>query len=311
MTRLTVIIPAHNPHGGRLARTLAGLHAQDLPVAEWELLLVDNASVPAIDTETLELAGNPDRRIVREPELGLTPARIRGFREAHGELCVLVDDDNVLQPDYLSRAVQLAAQHQDVGVFGGKSLPEYEAPPSAWFDGLQGLLALRDDGNDPIIEAWDGTYPRRAPIGAGMVLRRDDALRWAAEIATDPSRRALDRAGSQLVSGGDNDIVITVVKGGAKAAYFPELVLTHLIPAARCQPAYLARLNRAMSKSWMQLLTIHGVNPWSLIPKWSLPLRKAKAWFTHRAWSGPAARIRWAGACGHFEGRIAKKKVST
>lgn len=294
-----------------MARTLAGLHAQDLPVAEWELILIDNASDPAIDAETLGLAWHPAARLIREPALGLTSARIRGFHEATGELCVLVDDDNVLRSDYLSRAVQLAVQHPDVGVFGGKSLPEFESPPSDWLQEIHSLLALRDDGDEGVIVSWDGTYPRRAPIGAGMVLRRDAALRWAAEIATDPRRRALDRAGSQLVSGGDNDIVITVMKGGAKAAYFPELVLTHLIPATRCEAAYLARLNRAIAKSWMHLLTMHGINPWSSIPAWSLPLRKAKAWFTHRAWSGPAARIRWAGACGHFEGRIAKKKIST
>ena len=33
-------------------------------------------------------------------------------------------------------------------------------------------------------------------------------------------------------------------------------------------------------------------------------LRQFKAWFGHRAWTSPAARIRWQGACGHYEGRI-------
>ena len=28
-----------------------------------------------------------------------------------------------------------------------------------------------------------------------------------------------------------------------------------------------------------------------------------KAWFTFRAWRGPAERIRWQGAIGQFEGR--------
>ena len=304
MIRLSVIIPSHNPHHGRLARTLAGLHSQDLPVSQWDLILIDNASEPALVADSLDLAWHPGARIVREPELGLTPARIRGFREAQGELCVLVDDDNVLHSDYLTRSVQLATEFPDVSVFGGKSLPKYEAPPPAWLDGLETLLALRDDGDADVITHWDGTYPLCAPIGAGMVIQREAARAWANEIEKDPRRRTLDRAGSKLVSGGDNDIVITVMKHGATMGYFPDLVLTHLIPTARCEVGYLVRLNRAMSKSWMQLLTIHGINPWSPIPRWSLPLRKAKAWLTYRAWSGPATRIRWAGACGHFEGRV-------
>ncbi len=307
MIRLTVIIPAHNSHRGRLVRTLTALHAQDLSIAEWELILVDNASEPALDADLLDLAWHPAGRVVRESELGLTPARIRGFREAQGELCVLVDDDNVLRPDYLSCSVRLAAQHPDVGVFGGKSLPEFEAPPPKWLDGLDALLALRDAGDRDLLANWDRAYPLSAPIGAGMVIRRTAALAWVNEIEKDARRRALDRAGNQLVSGGDNDIVITVMKHGAKLGYFPELVLTHLIPATRCEVAYLTRLNRAIAKSWMQLLTIHGINPWPPIPAWSVPLRQAKAWVTHRAWSGPAAHIRWAGACGHFEGRVRAK----
>jgi hypothetical protein len=68
-------------------------------------------------------------------------------------------------------------------------------------------------------------------------------------------------------------------------------------------PGYLARLNRGIQKSWMQVLSLHEANPWPQIPNWTVPLRKFKAWIRHRAWSGPIGQIRWQGACGHFEGR--------
>jgi hypothetical protein len=74
------------------------------------------------------------------------------------------------------------------------------------------------------------------------------------------------------------------------------------------QRDYLARLNRGIAKSWMQVLRKHDANPWSPIAPWTVPLRQFKAWFTHRAWSGPAEFIRWQGACGHFEGRGAPFK---
>jgi hypothetical protein len=51
-------------------------------------------------------------------------------------------------------------------------------------------------------------------------------------------------------------------------------------------------------------LTLHGICPWPAIAGWTVPLRQLKAWITYRAWSGPAARIRWQGACGHFDNRI-------
>ncbi len=81
-------------------------------------------------------------------------------------------------------------------------------------------------------------------------------------------------------------------------------MLTHLIPASRLEAPYLARLNRSIQKSWMHVLSKHSANPWPAIAAWTLALRKAKAWFTYRAWANAAANIRWQGACGHFEGRV-------
>ena len=301
---ISVIIPAHDPDGGRLTRTLDALRRQDLPVVAWELVLVDNASEPSLAARSIDLSWHPAARIVREDNLGLTSARMRGFREAGEDLCVLVDDDNLLNVDYLSQAQRIALRHPDVGLFGGKSLPEFESPPPTWLEGLLPLLALRDDGNDEVISSWANKYPSHAPIGAGMVIRRKAALDWVDEVERDPRRRNLDRAGSQLVSGGDNDIVISVMSRGHKMGYFPSLSLTHLIPAARCEMEYAAALNRAVSRSWMQVLTLHGINPWPQIPGWTVPMRKFKAWFAFRAWSGTEAHVRWAGACGHFEGRV-------
>ena len=115
----------------------------------------------------------------------------------------------------------------------------------------------------------------------------------------------MDRRGAALTSSGDNDIIFSVLRSGWQVAYFPDLTLTHLIPANRLQPDYLARLNRGIQQSWQQVLRRHGASPWPAIAPWTVPLRQAKAWFAYRAWSTPAARIRWQGACGHFEGRVA------
>ena len=68
--------------------------------------------------------------------------------------------------------------------------------------------------------------------------------------------------------------------------------------------ADLARLNRGIQKSWMQVLTLHGANPHATLSSAGARLRKLKAWFTYAAWRGPIHRIRWQGACGHFDGRI-------
>jgi peptidoglycan/LPS O-acetylase OafA/YrhL len=307
MVELTVIIPTHNPHAGSLRRTMAGLRAQTLDVSRWETLVVDNASTPPVTLESIVDVAPDNLRVTREPSLGLTAARRRGFVEARGAVCVLVDDDNVLAPDYLETVLRAMDAHPGVAACGGKSIPDFERPPSDWQREFLPLLALRDLGDAPrFARGLDAesqaahVYPPESPIGAGMAIRREAALAW---VHGDSSSSFTDRRGTELSSGGDNDIVFSVLNGGGGVAYFPDLRLTHLIPAERLDSRYLGRLNRGIQRSWMRVLSAHDANPWPAIPSWTVPLRKAKAWFAYRAWQGGSAAVRWQGACGHFEGR--------
>jgi len=313
MPTLSVIVPAHNPHPGRLRRTLEGLRAQSLDPASWECVLVDNASTafpPLWDwTDVLP----PNMRVVREPILGLTSARKAGLGSIRGAIAVLADDDNVLAPDYLERVIAIFAGNARVGIIGGRVLPQFETSPPVWAEEFLPLLALRDLGDDALVSnglRHDGyppnRYPAFAPIGAGMALRRAAAQAWLDARATGASGPS-DRLGQDLSSAGDNDIVFCAMRAGWEVGYFPQLVLTHLIPEARLDARYLARLNRGIQKSWMQVLLLHDGCPWSPVSRLGAALRKFKAWFTYRAWTSPAARIRWQGACGHFDGRVAGK----
>jgi glycosyltransferase involved in cell wall biosynthesis len=291
-----------------LGMALDALRAQTLSIEKWETLLVDNASSPAVDSCAAVAAAPNNLRIVRERQLGLTSARRRAFAEARGSLIVMVDDDNVLAPDYLINVIGIFDDHPRVGALGGKSLAKFESEPQVWTQEFLGLIACRDFGDAAMISNGlrdqnprRNVYPLCAPIGAGMAIRREAIQLW---LKAARSEELTDRCGDDLSSSGDNDIVFTLMQHGWKVGYFPELRLTHLIPARRLDADYLARLNRGIQKSWMQVLTKHDANPWTPIPSWTVPLRKLKAWFAYRAWSGPAAFIRWQGACGHFEGRI-------
>src|ERR1035438_5116222 len=143
------------------------------------------------------------------------------------------------------------------------------------------LLAVRDLGEAELLAASfrpDGSaqkqYPLCAPIGAGMVLRREAALAWAEGGERDPNRLRLDPTGPDLVSGGDNDIVMTVLEHGWSVGYFPSLTLSHMIPSARLDPRYLARLNRAIQRSWVQVLSAHAACPWKPIAGWTVAPRQ-------------------------------------
>jgi glycosyltransferase involved in cell wall biosynthesis len=314
---LSVIVPAHNPDPARFVRTLQGLRAQTLPADSWETVVVDNASTRFPDTSTCRDAGPANLRVEPEPRLGLSFARMCGFSSAAADIAVLVDDDNVLDPGYLAGVVAIFGKHSRVGIAGGKSLPEFTSDSPARYREFWPLLALRDLGEAELVSAGlraapdaPPVYPAYAPLGAGMAIRRQAWAPWlAARLAGEAS--LADRRGSELTSAGDNDIVLWAMRSGWEVGYFPQLSLRHLIPDSRVEPSYLARLNRGIQKSWMQLLSAHGLNPWPPLSRAGAAARKAKAWFAYGAWASDARWIRWQGACGHFDGRIQAVRGST
>ncbi len=305
--RLSVIICTHNPNTTRITRVLRALLRQTVDPDTWEVLVVDNASHPAFSLP--DGPGDDTKlRIVNEPTLGLTFARRKGVSEARGEFLVFVDDDNILAPDYLAQVIASFHRLPRVGALGGKSVAEFASLTEPWQREFYPLLAVRDLGSDeqyslpPNPGSFLSEYPSCAPIGAGMAVRRVALESWL----TEKDSALSDRSGQELSSAGDNDLVLHVLRSGWAVAYIPGLVLTHLIPGTRLHPRYLARLNRGIQKSWMEVLRLHSISPWPPIPKWSVKLRQLKAWLTHRAWKDPASYIRWQGACGHFEGRVSR-----
>jgi glycosyltransferase involved in cell wall biosynthesis len=296
-------LSAHNPNPGRLACALGGLFAQTLPVSDWELIVVDNASTPPLDVAKLGVRRHPRARLLREDRLGLLFGRLAGINNSEGELIVFCDDDNVLAADFLVRAVEIFATHSRLGNASGKSLPEYEATPPAWAAEFEGCLALRDFGEECYIgDCWSGSYPDFAFGGGGAVFRRKALVTFLAEFKSGTNNHIPGRTGTDLTSGEDNNFVLSVVKAGFSVGYFPELVTTHLIPSVRLEKQYLGRLNHGIAKSWVQVLALHGICPWKPVNSWTVPLRKGRAFLRYRAWAGPAEYVRWRGVCGHFEG---------
>ncbi|MGA2243456.1 MAG: glycosyltransferase [Verrucomicrobiota bacterium] len=237
---ISVIICTHKPRSEYLRRTLAALEAQTLPKCQWELLLVDNASQPAVAQEH-DLSWHPLGRHLIEPRLGLTPARLRGIAESRGPWLVFVDDDNLLAADYLSRVLTVAAGHPRLGVFGAGILqPEFETPPPAGLEHLFPLLALRDVKSPR--RSGDPRNAESLPCGAGLCVRRETARQFAALVDRLKSCVVLGRKGGELFSHEDDLFSWAAAGQGLEFGVFPELRITHLISAGRLNQAYFLRL---------------------------------------------------------------------
>jgi glycosyltransferase involved in cell wall biosynthesis len=235
--KLSIIICTHNPREGYLRRTMEGLRAQTVPYDDWELLLVDNVSAEPLASR-IDLSWHPNARHIREEELGLTPARLRGIAEAKGTLLIFVDDDNVLQSDYLEAASRILVTHPYIGAFGGSIEAEFEVEPDPRLESLLPGLAIRC-----VTEAkWANFGIESVPYGSGLCVTAKVAQAYAANTSGSEIRRCLDRRGSSLMGGGDLDLAMTSYDLGMGVGLFGELVVTHLIDEGRLSPQYLHRI---------------------------------------------------------------------
>jgi len=113
-----------------------------LSTDNWELIVIDNASLSPLGS-SLSLNWHPHARVVQEPELGLTPARVRGIQEAIGDSLVLVDDDNLLASDYRAQVIAVASA-SFLGLLGHRRDQAGICGPSPdWTREFWGNLAVR------------------------------------------------------------------------------------------------------------------------------------------------------------------------
>ena len=273
---LSVLICTHNPRRDYIDRVLAALRAQTLPVTEWELIVVDNASTTPVAMQ-IDLTWHLRARVVVESALGLTPARLRAIREAASDLLVFVDDDNVLAPDFLAEAARLAGLHPHLGALGCSIRAVYEKEPAGEICEWVWLLTvgeITEERWSNVSLSCPATYS--LPSGAGLVIRTQVAKEYARLAATDPLRASLDRKGADLTGSGDRDLAATSLRLGFGTGKFPSLRLDHLMSAGRVDPAYLLRLAEATAYGETILAYLHNL-PWRPAPL-SLTRRWLNAW---------------------------------
>lgn len=288
---VTVIMCTHNPRAAYLGRCLDALAAQRLPNDQWSLLVVDNRSDEPL-AGRLDLSGHPSARLVREETLGLTPARLRGIREATGELLVFVDDDNVLDADFLEVALRVAAEKPFLGAFSGQCRPGFEKTPPHWTRRYWGNLAIREFDRD----VWSNLplLPESMPLGAGLCLRREVAQHYLRLHDSEQRSFQFDRTGNSLLSGGDNDLAACACDVGLGVGLIAALKLTHLIPPERLTEDYLVRLTEGIYFSAVVLahLRSESRHPVSLPVRWRDEVRAALARGPHRAIQAASLRGR-------------------
>ena len=235
---LTVALPTYNPQLNHLERVLGSVRAQTVPAATWDLLIVDNNSKPPL-SERVDVSWHPRGRVIVEPAQGKMNAIRTAFATTDTELVLFLDDDTVAAADLIEQTLRIALRHAMLGTWSPRVELEFEEPAAAPPAALRPMLSER------LIEAasWsnDPQHVASTPWGGGLCVRRAVADAYLSQTHANPNRLRLDPMGDQPGYGGDTDLAYTGCSIGLGMGVFPQLVITHLIPARRSTVPYLLR----------------------------------------------------------------------
>ena len=201
----------------------------------WEIVLVNNNSTDSTAAECKRFESDYPKVnycYFVETQQGLSFARNRGIAEAHGEWIVFLDDDAMVETDYIANLKVHLANYREAAAFGGQIAPSFEDGEPDWYsEWSMGFVSAIDRGDKVHM------FPEnKFPIGANMGIKRE-ILDKVGMFNTE-----LGRTGNNLLAGEEKDLFNRIHKAGGTILYFPNIGVKHCIPGRRTTREFVERL---------------------------------------------------------------------
>lgn len=228
---ISTVICTHN-RASYLPKAIQSL-LKSLPREEYEIIVVDNCSTDSTK-DVIEQFSGENIRYIYEPTLGLSYARNTGWRNACGTYVAYLDDDAIAYPGWLERIVEVFETIKPrPGCVGGKAEPIWEASRPNWLsDGLiTGLTVINWSDTPQVLP----DLSQKWLVGANIAFPKE-VLEQVGGFTS-----GLDRAGQNLLSGGDVFLEKQILKAGYSCFYHPEITIGHHIQKSRLEQRWFIR----------------------------------------------------------------------
>jgi GT2 family glycosyltransferase len=223
---MVTVVVCTRDRPGSLVRCLGAL--AQVTYAPFEVVVVDNAPSTRETLAVVQEQSEVDARFryVRERRPGLSRARNRGLREAHGELVAFTDDDVMVDARWLDGVVQGFARSVSVAcVTGLVPSAHLDTAEQRYFDQrVSWAVSCTPRRYDLVAGAGESAlYPYTAgQFGTGANF----AFRTAALRDLGGFDEALG-AGTPAGGGEDLDVFVRTILAGHTIAYEPAAIVWH------------------------------------------------------------------------------------
>ena len=231
---ITAAICSYQRHD-LLAGAVRSLLAQHLPVAQRQIIIVDNSPPSAkADATAAAFQGRENLLWLRTEKPGLSHARNMALAAASAPIIAFMDDDAFAEADWLTALVRAFAElGETVHAVGGMLRRHWASPRPAWLtDRLIGSLGILNLGARRRLLA-----PDEAVMGANIAFRRDVL---ASLGGFDTSLGRIGGAAS-LLSGEENAVLRRIRAAGGQIAYEPTAVINHIMDPNRLTRRWFRR----------------------------------------------------------------------
>ena len=223
--KISVIIPTYN-RPLQLRSCLDSLKKQTMPKDEFEIIIIDDGSIPSQGCIVEEYKGDlPNIRYFYQRHYGLGRARNQGIRMSDSDIIVFIDDDNYIESSFLADVSAFLKEHPEISVCHFKIKTDQNILSRrfahfsyyAWFNYKVNIfnhknqlrsLVLRNQYENNIFKA------NFLGVGQGCALRRD----------------IFNKVGlydEQFIIGEDSDFSLRLKERGIDIWYNPGIEVFH------------------------------------------------------------------------------------
>ena len=205
-----------------------------------EILLIDNNSNDGTKEIALEFQReNSFLKYEFEGNQGLAKARNKGIKLIKGDFIVFIDDDIVLDSNWLNEILK-SLSTCNYKAFGGKVLPLWEKEKSSYIT-LNGFFKLSQKifpshDNGDIERLYPINKEETNPIGANMWIHKDLFKKYGG------FREDLGRVGYGGIPCEDTEFCSRLLRAKESIFYYPKAIVFH--------PVSSYRMSKEFIKSW-------------------------------------------------------------
>ena len=211
---------------------------------DYEIVLVNNNSTDGTESECQRFAKDHPEVAMRycvEKQQGLSYARNRGIMESQGEVLVYVDDDAVVNREYLQTYADFFNRNKEAVAAGGPITPRYDGcEEPSWMSHYTRQLVTGELN----LGTREREFPKGAFPGGGNAAYRKSVFDEVGLFNVE-----LGRKGNSLIGAEEKDLFDKMTSRGMKFYYLPNAILYHLIPPKKLTQDYFDRLTYGIGVS--------------------------------------------------------------